>query len=166
MIISKWGYGNYGSYGINLVHKKPTKVIKHGDVIVFSFPPEPKMNLVKRVIGLPGETVSYKSGRLFINNVAVPTKSVERYAHTIKSDGTYYFDQFEESLDDRSWRVVTFPRRHKEVDFESTVPANHYFVMGDNRSNSSDSRVWGAVPEQNIKGKVIYSTPKKQNQTK
>lgn len=157
IVISKLGYGNYGSYGINLIHTKPTNKIKRGDVIVFSFPPNPKVDYIKRVIALPGDTVSYKSKRLFINNEAVPTKKIGNYTQRNKNTSEYNFDEFEESLNGNAWHVINFSGFPK-ADFDTVVPPNNYFVLGDNRDNSSDSRIWGTVPEENIKGKVIYST--------
>lgn len=157
IVISKLGYGNYGSFGFNFIHTTPTKKIQRGDVIVFSYPPNPKIDYIKRVIGLPGDIVSYKSKQLFINNQTMPLKAVGDYQQFHEQFGVLDFKEFEESWDGIAWQVINFPELPPK-DFEATVPPNSYFVMGDNRDNSADSRIWGTVPAQNIKGKVIYST--------
>lgn len=157
IVVSKLGYGNYGSFGLNLLHTTPTKKIRRGDVIVFSYPPNPKIDYIKRVIGLPGDVVSYKSKLLFINNQAIPTKAIGDYQQFDEKVGVIDSKEFEESLNDKTWHVINLPDIAAK-DFEFTVSSNSYFVMGDNRDNSADSRYWGVVPAKNIKGKVIYST--------
>lgn len=157
IVISKLGYGNYGSYGLNFLHTKPTKKTQRGDVIVFSYPPEPSIDYLKRVIGLPGDIISYKSKYLYINNQAVKTKVIGNYQQVNEVTGLINFKEFEESLDGNTWHVINLPEI-APTDFEFTVPPNSYFVLGDNRDNSADSRVWGEVPAKNIKGKVVYST--------
>ena len=76
IVISKYGYGNYGAYGINLLKTSPSRRIHRGDLIVFSYPPDPKIDYVKRVIGLPGDHVSYKSKILSINNKTITLNAV------------------------------------------------------------------------------------------
>jgi signal peptidase I len=156
IVISKLGYGNYSTYGFSLLHTTPSKAITRGDVIVFSYPPNPKIDYIKRVIGLPGDLISYKSKRLFINNHPISTKAIGDYKLFDERAGALDFKEFEESWDVINWHVINLPELSPK-DFESTVPPDSYFVMGDNRDNSSDSRIWGAVPAKNIKGKVIYS---------
>lgn len=160
IIISKFGYGNYSAYGINLLQTTPTKKIQRGDVIVFSYPPQPKIDYVKRVIGLPGDLVSYKSKILSINNKAISLKAVGEYQQINQYAGVIKLKEYEESVDGISWHIIHLPETPTN-DFETTVPPDSYFVMGDNRDNSSDSRVWGTVPAANIKGKVIYSVSDK-----
>ncbi len=101
--------------------------LERGDIVVFWYPKEPDKSYVKRIIGLPGETVEVRSGRVFINDVE------------LKED---YLD-IEHNQSMPSW-----PARK--------VEAHHYFVMGDNRDNSSDSRYWGLVPEKYIYGKAFF----------
>lgn len=101
--------------------------LERGDIVVFWYPKEPDKSYVKRIIGLPGETVEVRSGKVYINNVE------------LKED---YLDvEHNQSLP--SWS----PKR---------VDAHYYFVMGDNRDNSSDSRYWGLVPEKYIYGKAFF----------
>ena len=157
IVISKFGYGNYGTYGFNLLKTTPTKTIQRGDVIVFSYPPNPKIDFVKRVIGLPGDIILYKSKHLFINNQPISTKTIGDYQLYDARIGTLNFKKLEESWDGMAWHVINLPNLTAN-DFEFTVQPSSYFVIGDNRDNSADSRIWGTVPAKNIKGKVIYPT--------
>ncbi len=100
---------------------------KRGDVMVFIYPKDESINYVKRVIGLPGETLKIENNRLYINDEEVD----ENYLPSAARNLIY---------------------QHQ---FEITIPENMYFVMGDNRENSLDSRYWGFVPRKNVKGKAI-----------
>ena len=156
IVISKLGYGNYGSFGFNLTHTIPTKKIQRGDVVVFSYPPNPTVDYIRRVIGLPGDLILYKSKYLYINNQPVLTKVIGSYQQVDEITGVINFKEFEEFLDGNTWHVINLPEI-TPTDFEFIVPPNSYFVMGDNRDKSADSRIWGEVPAKNIKGKVVYS---------
>jgi signal peptidase I len=113
----------------------PISQIKRGDVIVFKYPQEPDRDFIKRVIGLPGETLEVKRKVVYINGKAL----TEPYVHFIRP----LSPERAESLDVRE-------------DFGPlTVPAGHYFMMGDNRDNSADSRFWGVLPADYIKGRAL-----------
>jgi signal peptidase I len=105
---------------------------QRGDVMVFRYPADPSLDYIKRVVGLPGDRVEYIDKRL-----------------TIKRDAPAYVPQ-----------VLNFPGRehctYVHAGVRCTVPAGHYFVLGDNRDASSDSRVWGFVPDQNIVGRAFF----------
>ena len=120
----------------------PVSAIRRGDVIVFKYPEEPDRDFIKRVIGLPGESLELTDKKVYINGQPLE----EPYAHyllpvTIASE----FHEVTSSDVRKHYGPVT-------------VPANQYFVMGDNRDNSQDSRYWGFLPRENVKGKalVIY----------
>jgi signal peptidase I len=170
---------NKFSYGIRLpiINKKIIGIgePERGDVIVFRYPVDPSLDYVKRLIGLPGDTVTFRSKRLTINGESVPVAPAPDY---FDSDRVAYSKQFTETLsrgadgkishmilidDDRS-TVITpdnFPFRDQCAYSEGNtavtckVPAGHYFMMGDNRDNSADSRYWGFVPDQNIVGRAF-----------
>ena len=119
----------------------PITTIERGDVIVFKFPVEPERDFIKRVIGLPGETVEVRERKVYIDGQPID----EPYAHYLlpASSSDYH-------------EVTSFDVRERYGPV--TVPANQYFMMGDNRDNSQDSRYWGFLPRDLVKGKalVIY----------
>jgi signal peptidase I len=113
----------------------PIRDITRGDVIVFKFPEEPERDFIKRVIGLPGDTVEVRNRQVFING----TRIDEPYAHYLFPIG----DDEQAGFDVRA--------RYGPV----TVPKAHYFMMGDNRDNSQDSRYWGFLPAHFVKGRAL-----------
>ena len=127
--------------------------IKRGDVIVFRFPASPSVHLVKRVIGLPGERLRMHDDHVFINGQVLD----EPYAAYRPSPPDNFRDNFphlsstDPDVDAHWWMQL----RHLEDHGELRIPANQYFVLGDNRNNSEDSRYWGLVPAQAIIGKPV-----------
>ena len=145
-----------------------------GDVMVFRFPAQPSIDYIKRVVGLPGDTVTYRSQKLSLNGQPVP---LERLPDPGFYDDTVmrYFPAFKERFGDLEHRIlvspqyqpfygasesIMFPHRENCEYFSDgvtcKVPAGHYFVMGDNRDNSQDSRFWGFVPDTNIVGRAFF----------
>ena len=115
----------------------PMRPIERGDIIVFKFPEEPGRDFIKRVIGLPGDTIELKNQTVSVNGQAL----TEPYAH-------YLFPPAGEGQAD----VFDVRRKYGPV----TVPDGHYFMMGDNRYESKDSRYWGVVPRNNIRGRPMF----------
>jgi signal peptidase I len=145
---------NKFTYGIRLPVLR-TKIVdinqpKRGDVMVF-FPPHEKRYFIKRVIGLPGDTIDYRNNVLSINGEKV---SEELQAQFLLARPQY--ELYNETVGDVEHQTKKFinPLAHG-VNASYDVPEGHYFMMGDNRNNSSDSRVWGTVPEENIVGKAF-----------
>ena len=134
----------------------PTSVIHRGDLIVFHYPVDASLHLVKRVIGLPGDRLRLRGGRVYINGTAIP----EPYAVYRRAAPDSYRDDFpllasaDPGVDSRWWIEM----RHLVSDGELSVPPDSYFVLGDNRNDSEDSRYWGFVPRSAIVGKpfLIY----------
>ena len=134
----------------------PYRPLKRGDIVVFHYPIDPSQHFVKRVVGLPGDHILMRHKTVFVNDEAV----VEKYAIHVPGDRNDYRDNFPSEVDmtgqvDPKWRVELQNRLQYG---ELVVPADEYFVMGDNRDHSLDSRYWGFVPRANIVGRplVIY----------
>jgi signal peptidase I len=115
----------------------PIDPIRRGDIIVFKYPEEPERDFIKRVIGLPGETLELKKKRVYINGTMLDEPYVHYLVPPDEDNGAGEFDV----------RVQYGP---------ATVPEGHYFMMGDNRDNSQDSRYWGFMPQQYIKGRALF----------
>jgi signal peptidase I len=117
---------------------------KHGDVVVFRFPDNPEVFYVKRVIAVGGEEISIQKGQITINGAAYPQEKV-----TLAEEDPDF--QYEKETSDHAYTI-----RHRNKDLsefaKTQVPAGHFFVMGDNRDQSNDSRFWGFVPEENLIG--------------
>ena len=138
----------------------PPAVLARGDLVVFHFPPDPAQHLVKRVVGLPGERLRLHNGRVFVNGKPL----VESYAMYTPAEPDVFRDEFpnlrqaDPSVDPHWWLAL----RQLSVTGEITVPANEYFVLGDNRNNSEDSRYWGFVPRNMVVGRpllVYFAVP-------
>jgi signal peptidase I len=117
----------------------PSGTIKRGDIVVFKYPVEPDRDFIKRVIGLPGESIEVKEKKVYING----QKLDEPYVHFLQPPTT----------DAEFQEVTSFDVRERYGPV--TVPPNQYFVMGDNRDNSQDSRYWGFLPREYVKGKAL-----------
>ena len=126
-----------------------------GDVVVFRYPEDPSTDYIKRVIGVPGDRISYHDKTVFINGVAAAQKFVGPY--TGFPTGIPLPSRLEvESLGDKQHILVIHPGFFGRLEQgEWTVPQGSYFMMGDNRDNSNDSRAWGFVPEKNLVGKAF-----------
>ena len=146
------------SYGIKLPVLKrqiiPIANPERGDVMVFRFPRDPKTNFIKRVIGTPGDVVSYHNKRLTINGQPLPLESVE-LVDWPSEDQDERIKTFLESIGEENHTVMIDSRRTSSS-IRVKVPAGHYFVMGDNRDHSNDSRYWGFVPEEFVVGKAFF----------
>lgn len=170
VIVKKWGFGNYATYGLRLFRTTPSSALNRGDIIIFEFPPDRNQSYLKRLVGLPGDEVSYFNKRLKINGVAVFTTDLPDF---FEKQNMQSYKQFEEALGDTRYRVLNDAERPAFVPGPSQfagregcnytvegltckVPPGNYFMLGDNRDNSLDSRFWGFVPTDHIVGKVIY----------
>ena len=166
---------NKYAYGIRLpvLNKKIIEVgePQRGDVMVFKYPKDMTMDYIKRVIGVPGDKITYENKRLTVNGKAVEYAPMEDY---LEEDSLELRQQYTESLPNTTHRILmvkgqrafnpsqvdNFPNReacvYTDEAFTCTVPAGNYFMMGDNRDNSADSRYWGFVPDKNIVGKAFF----------
>jgi signal peptidase I len=165
---------NKFTYGIRLpiINKKIIDVgnPQRGDVMVFKYPEDLSLDYIKRVVGVPGDKIVYKNKRLTVNGKEVSYKPLPDY---LDEEHLSYSKQFLENLkgvehkilnDERAPAFVpnpqNFPGRelctYNVEGFACSIPAGQYFMMGDNRDNSLDSRYWGFVPDQNIVGKAFF----------
>ena len=152
LLVDKIDYANGGFWSPVL----PYTPVKHGDIVVFHYPVHPQQHFVKRVIGLPGDRIHLLNKQVFVNG----TPLVEPYTIYRSSQPNFYRDDFpttryiDGNVDSHWWIQM----RKLIEDGNLIVPAGYYFVLGDNRDESLDSRYWGFVPRENIEGKplVIY----------
>jgi signal peptidase I len=168
ILVNKFHYG----LRLPVINTKLTEgtAPQRGDVMVFRYPPKPSLDYIKRVVGVPGDEVAYLNKRLTINGQVIGTNTVPEF---FDEDAMRYFKQFEENLGDKPHRLLNdegrpaFVPGPDEFEFKGNcrysiegvvckVPAGHYFMMGDNRDNSLDSRYWGFVPDKNIVGKAFF----------
>jgi signal peptidase I len=157
---------NKFAYGLRLpsINKKVIDIglPERGDVVVFRYPKEPSVDYIKRAIGIPGDTISYKNKTLRINGKEQPQVQVGQYVGVGSGIGQTGWTKSVESIGEIEHTILRNPRapnlpagcqvlRPGVI----TVPDGHYFVMGDNRDNSNDGRCWGFVPEENLVGKAF-----------
>ena len=144
---------------------------RRGDVVVFIYPVEEGKDFIKRVVGVPGDMIHIEGEDTWVNGEMLPQQVLEimpdpddRRRLLVQNDkpsaipfvrGWRDFDFYEEQLGD-VWHLVLYERHLERLIFDAEVPPGHYFVMGDNRDNSADSREWGFVPAENIKGKAMF----------
>jgi len=150
---------NKFTYGIRLpvINKKVIELNepKRGDIVVFRFPKDPSVDYIKRVIGLPGDKVVYSNKQLTINNVPVKEVSLGRYQGLGQGEDMTGAEELLEDLTGVEHDILV-RNGSPSVEFAYVIPEGHYFVMGDNRDNSNDSRYWGPVPEANLVGKAFF----------
>ena len=127
---------------------------KRGDVMVFRFPRNPSINFIKRVIGIPGDHILYKDKKLYINGTLMQQSDGRPYFFATAGDGQGEGLRLTENLDGDKHDIITTDRPDMPLP-EIVVPKGSYFVMGDNRDHSNDSRYWGFVPDQNIVGRAF-----------
>ncbi len=161
LFVTKWAYG-YSRYSLPFSPNLFSGRIwggepERGDVVVFKFPPNPSIDYIKRVIGLPGDKIQMKGGQLLINDVAVPREKVGQIDNADITEVARPVDVYRETLPNGvSYDTLDLTQNGIGDDtpvFE--VPAGHYFMMGDNRDNSSDSRFTvGYVPSENLVGRA------------
>ena len=144
-------------YGIRLpvinILVFPIRPPRRGEVMVFRYPHDNKTNFIKRVIGVPGDEIIYDQKQLYINNSAVDLTETDRFE---LQAALKQYDVIEYSeVIDASIHTILNDRDRPARNMRISVPPDSYFVMGDNRDHSNDSRFWGFVPEQNIVGRAF-----------
>jgi signal peptidase I len=162
-------------YGVRLpvINRKivPINDPQRGDVMVFRYPVDPSIDFIKRVVGVPGDEITYVNQKLSINGKPAPLEMLDDY---YDEDRRTYSRQFREDLGPVTHRLLVDPQmqsnyalrarhfpqsdacRYTADGVTCKVPPGHYFMMGDNRDNSEDSRYWGFVPDENIVGRAFF----------
>lgn len=152
ILVNKFAYG----LRLPVVRTKimPVGEPQRGDVVVFKYPQQPEIDYIKRIVGLPGDRVRYQNKQLFINGEPMPLKPLGLYAGDGPKGRMLGAKMLEEDLAGVVHAILQRPEA-EGPEGELVVPAGHYFVMGDNRDNSNDSRYWGFVPEENLVGRAM-----------
>ena len=172
ILVEKFSYGVKEPIWQNTLI--PTGHPKRGDVAVFKYPEDPRIDYIKRVVGLPGDRIVYKDKRLYLVPACGETECGDYKALDISFIGEQDFKHesntvkvYSEKLAEVEHKLLINPFRTDQVNgyyqqkdvntakYEWVVPEGHYFMMGDNRDNSRDSRYWGFVPERNLVGKAV-----------
>jgi signal peptidase I len=169
ILVNKFKYG----IRIPVINKKIVDVgsPQRSDVMVFRYPEDPSKDFIKRVIGIPGDVITYKNKRLTVNGSTIETVATGSYTEI--EGGTRFFDTFTEKLGDKPHKMMVDPKwpamnlgQVREFPLKENctyniegmtckIPVGHYLMMGDSRDNSDDGRFWGFVPEANIVGKAV-----------
>ncbi len=149
---------NKFAYGLRLPVLN-TKIVEvgepqRGDVIVFRYPEDPSIDYIKRVVGVPGDHIRYAGKQLYVNGKRVEREPIGKYIADGASASMTGAMRYRETINGVSHDILIRSNGFNR-DFEFTVPDGEYFVLGDNRDNSRDSRFWGTVPEANLVGKAF-----------
>nr|WP_229256738.1 signal peptidase I [Duganella lactea] len=172
VLVQKWGYGHYSTMGFSFGNGGISQPLERGDMIVFDWPRDPRQSFIKRLVGLPGDHIEYRDDkRLYVNGVDVRGKALPEY---LDENQLVPLQRYRQRLDriEHDYLVKEAAAWWMQQDAQlppqcqvgatalsCTVPAASYFVMGDNRDNSLDSRYWGFVPAKSVIGKVVYIVP-------
>ncbi len=146
---------NKFAYGLHLpvleTRILPIKNPKTGDIVVFRWPPGPSFDYIKRVVGVPGDVIAYHNKQLTINGKLIPQTFIE---YTVDESSGKAVAKYQENLNGVIHNIYINPK-DRPIDFDVTVPKGHYFMLGDNRDDSADSRFWGFLPEENLRGRAF-----------
>lgn len=153
ILVNKFDYG----LRLPVLHSKILEIGKpqRGDVVVFRYPDNPKVDYIKRLIGLPGDVVEWDNKELKINGTPLTREAVGQYTALDQNNVEHDTFRLMEDLLGVRHDILILPGTMGRQG-SMTIPEGHYFVMGDNRDMSNDSRYWGLVPEGNLVGKATY----------
>jgi len=149
ILVNKFDYGiRLPVLNLKIIDNKTPK---RGDVVVFRYPEDPSIPYIKRVLGVPGDHLEYRDKTVYINGKAMDQEILGTYF----TEGTGWNSWMKENLGTLEHEILVNPYRNLH-NIEIIVPEGNYYVMGDNRDNSKDSRYWGFVPEENLVGRAFF----------
>jgi len=153
ILVNKYTYG----IRVPVLHTKIVELNtpERGDIVVFRFPKQPEVDYIKRVVGVPGDRVAYYKKKVYINGKLAKQVSLGSYQGVGQGKNMTGAEHFIEDLAGVDHSILV-KHGHPGVEGVFVVPEGQYFVMGDNRDNSNDSRYWGTVPEENLVGKAFF----------
>lgn len=153
ILVNKYNYG----VRLPVAHKKifATGEPARGDIMVFRWPPNPSYDFIKRVIGVPGDKISYINKQLTVNGQKIPQEFLRNSQAVNETGSEWQAQEKQEDLLGVKHYIYIDPAKPDQDFRDIVVPEGMYFVMGDNRDDSADSRFWGFVPEKNIVGKAV-----------
>ncbi len=153
ILVNKFTYG----IRIPVINKKVIELSqpRRGDIVVFRYPKNPEVDYIKRLIGLPHDKISYINKRLTVNGQPIPETALGSFQGVGQGEDMTGAALFLENLTGVEHQMLNRDGV-SSVEFTYTVPEGQYFMMGDNRDNSNDSRYWGTVPEENLVGKAFF----------
>jgi len=158
LVIGDFVLVNKFIYGLRLpvLHNKIFAISspKRGEIIVFRYPLDPGTDFIKRVVGVPGDLIEVRGKSLYVNEKLVATKALSRRTWRDGNCGEYTSEVLSSALPGHEHKIMQMRERPVMREGEWVVPRGKYFVMGDNRDNSQDSRFWGYVPDENIIGRA------------
>ncbi|MGM0562776.1 MAG: signal peptidase I [Pseudomonadota bacterium] len=154
IVVTKYSYG----LRLPVLHTRFVDIgePERGDVVVFRYPEDPSVDYIKRIVGIPGDSVIYRDNRLFINGEEVPATGAEQFEYTDIEGKRNIAVKRREDLLGHEHDILNHPNFPSIDATRLNIPEGHYFAMGDNRNRSKDSRIWGLVPEENLVGKAQF----------
>ena len=163
LIVTKYNYGySKHSFPFSLPIIPKGRLFgsapKQGDIVVFKYPKDNKTDYIKRVIGMPGDKIQMKEGRLIINDEVLPREKLGEEDWSVELEGLVHYTKYMETLPNGVQHFIYERSDTRTADNTDPVivPEDHYFMMGDNRDNSADSRFFGPVPAVNLEGKARF----------
>jgi len=163
LIVTKYNYGyskHSFPFSLPIIPKGRLfgRAPKQGDIVIFKYPKDNKTDYIKRVIGMPGDKIQMKEGLLYLNDKVVPREKLGEEDWTVEMEGLIHYTKYMETLPNGVQHLIYERADNLKLDNTEPViiPEGHYFMMGDNRDNSADSRVFGTVPAENLEGKARF----------
>ncbi|NGZ07520.1 MAG: signal peptidase I [Magnetococcales bacterium] len=159
LLVGDYLFVNKFAYGYRLPYTRQRIFMgegpKRGEIAVFEFPKDPTKDYIKRIIALPGDRIAYREKRLFVNGQLIAQQVEGSYVYVNEFEQKVESQRLTENLGDRPHAILVRPQANMDQWTDETVPPDHYFVLGDNRDNSNDSRYWGMVPTHRLVGRAV-----------